>query len=589
MSANLRHRLTTNTYGDYVLAGVCSAIVFCIAHYAVFGNPLLLNDDVRQQIYWMESWRTPGLFAHSWLTDYARHYVSFGVRGTYWLASHFLSPLRFSQFLPGILFTLLGVCIYGCGAALMGRTTAWCGCAVFWLMPGFLYNMSGGLARAFAAPLLALFLWGWIRHSTWMTVAALLLSALFIPYIAVLCGATLGFAWLLWRLHLAPAPPLLARIWHWLVLLTAAAITYAFSLEMTRAGFGPLVTAAEMAGKPEFGELGRFPILPVPSLLYELLYRPFERLLPFRELGIAVGIVAALGLAYACYLGGKRVPWKQLSPKLQGILQLGCASLLLYFAARVVLLQLFIPTRYLEYTTILIYTLLIGLCISPLFFKLGHRKKVLLLACCILLAGMRLHNEALQDYAGDKALFEAVWTSPKDALFAGHPHTMDNVLSFGQRNVLSSYELAHPWSRGLWTRLEPRIDDFFTAYYSQDLEVVRQFVKKYQIDYLIVDTRQFDPDYLQPSRELLPFYEATHFPGWLQSLCRTLGLEMKILTRIRPKNGKPGDHPFFEPFASRIKAIISQGKEFALLKPTGWPCLKIGPYYRMLDVRSLKK
>ncbi len=587
MSAVLRILLTQDNRSGYLLAGLCSAIVFCLAHYAVFTNPLLLNDDVRQQIYWMEAWRTPGLFSDSWLTDYARHYVSFGIRGTYWLASHFVSPLRFSQFLPGILYVFLGVCVYGCGSVLMGQTTAWSACAIFWLMPGFLYNMSGGLARAFAAPLLALFLWGWMRRSAWITASGLLLAALFIPYIAVLCGATLVLAWTLWKIRRAPEPPLLSRISHWLVLLAAAAITYAFSLEMTMAGYGPLVTAAEMTGKPEFGELGRFPILPVSSLWYEIAYRPFERLLPFREFGIGLGILCALFLAYACYLGARRIPWKQLAPRLGGILSLGCASLLLYFTARIVLLKLFIPTRYLEYTTVLVYTLLIGLCITPLLNRLGRRKQLLLLVCCMLLAGLRLQNEALQDYSADKPLFEAVRSCSKDALFAGHPHTMDNVLAFGQRNVLSSYELAHPWCRGLWIKLKPRLNDFFTAYYSQDLETIRQFVRKYRIDYLVVDTRQFDPEYLLPSRKMLPFYEAAHFPAWLQSLCRSLGLEMKTLARIRPKKGKPSDHPFFEPFATRINGLISQGRKFALLGSTGWPCRKIGPYYRIFDVRSL--
>lgn len=577
-----------NPRWDYAFAAFCAGTVFCLAQYTIFGNPLLLNDDVRQQIYWMEAWRTPGLFPDDWLTEYAKHYVSFGVRGLYWIASHFMSPLRFSQFLPGILYVLLGIGVYGCGRALFGRTCAWAASTVFWLMPGFLYNMSGGLARSFAAPLLTLFLWGWIARNSWLTAAGLLLAALFIPYIGALCGAALVLAWFLWLLKRVSAPPLLTKPRHWLLLLLAAAMAYAYSFEMARSGYGPMASATEMAGKPEFGELGRFPILPVPSLFYELLYRPFERLLPFRELGIAVGGVCTVCLAYACYQGARRVSWRKSAARLNGILVLSCASILMYYAAKMLLLKLFIPSRYLEYTTLLVYTLLIGLCLTPLLGKLGRRSGILLFAACILLAGVRLHNEALQDYSGDAAMYTAVRSTPKGALFAGHPHTMDNVLAFGHRKVFSSYELTHPWSHGLWKKLKPRLNDLFAAYYAQDLDTVRGFVQKYKIDYFVVDERQFSRDYLNPSRRLMPFYEAAHFPDWLQTICRTFGLTAQVVVRTRPKQGKPSDHPFFAPFAQRIEKLTKNGRKFALLNKTNLPSWRIGPYFRMMDVRPLQ-
>ncbi len=571
MSSNKPIQSLNGNLSDYALAALCSAAVFCIAHYKIFGNPLLLNDDVRQQIYWMEAWRTPGLFQGDWLTDYARHYVSFGVRGLYWLVAHWMSPLRFSQFLPGILYVFLGIGIYGCGAALSNRRTAWTASAVFWLMPGFLYNMSGGLARAFAAPLLALFLWGWIAGNGWLTAAGLLLAALFIPYIGALCGAALVLAWALWVTRKTPAPPLLTRYHHWLVLLLAAAIAYLYSMDMTNAGYGPMVSAADMAGRPEFGELGRFSIMPVPPLLYELIYRPFERLLPFREWGIILGALCASCLGYACYRGARRIAWKPLASRLNGILMLGAASVLMYYAAKILLLKLFIPSRYLEYSTILAYSLLIGLCLSPLLRKLGRPAAILMLVVCVLLSGVRLHNESLQDYSQDASLFAAVRDTPKNALFAGHPDTMDNVLAFGQRKVFCSYELTHPWSKGLWKKLEPRLNDLFAAYYSHDFSTVRSFVQKYKIDFFVVDQRQFSKDYLEPSRRLMPFYEAAHLPSWLQSLCRRIGLTTEVVVRTRPKNGKPSDHPFFEPFGHRIHEIAGDGKEFALLQHMNLP------------------
>ena len=58
--------------------------------------------------------------------------------------------------------------------------------------------------------------------------------------------------------------------------------------------------------------------------------------------------------------------------------------------------------------------------------------------------------------------------TPKDAIIAGHPNLMDNVPTFARRRALVTYKLAHPWSKGFWQRIEPRLEDLFAAYYAAD-------------------------------------------------------------------------------------------------------------------------
>ena len=188
---------------DFLMAGVLSAVVFFLAHLNAWSSPYVINDDVRQQIFWMQQWLDPQLFRGDLLAEYARHYVPWGVQGLYWLATWVTNPISFSKFLPGLLFIFLALCLYRLGLGIGGRSLAWTMVAVYWFMPFFLDNLAGGLARAFAAPLLAFFWLCWQEERPWGMGAALLLQALFIPYIFITSALAVALAWLAGQLRLA--------------------------------------------------------------------------------------------------------------------------------------------------------------------------------------------------------------------------------------------------------------------------------------------------------------------------------------------------------------------------------------------------
>ena len=108
-----------------------------------WSSPYVINDDVRQQIFWMQQWLDPELFKGDLLAKYARHYVPWGVQGLYWLATWVTDPISFSKFLPGLLFIFLALCLYRLGLKIGSRTLAWTMVAVYWLMPLFLDRMAG--------------------------------------------------------------------------------------------------------------------------------------------------------------------------------------------------------------------------------------------------------------------------------------------------------------------------------------------------------------------------------------------------------------------------------------------------------------
>ncbi|AGW15111.1 hypothetical protein [Megalodesulfovibrio gigas] len=583
--------MTTDTaaYGEAAtrralfLALALSALVFSWAHGQAFRSPFVINDDARQQVAWMQGWHDPALYPDDLLTDFARHYVSYGVRGLYAVATTVVEPLVFSKILTGALYIALAGLVFCIGNRLAGWPGAWGMLCMYWIIPFFLHNISGGLARAFAGPLLALLCLGWMSGRAWMMAIALALQALCIPYMFVLCGLAVGLAWLAgvaarWGGLSAVVFP--SRRWHWALLVAGAALVWQFNHSLDVAGYGPLVHRADMIDRPEFTAQGRLHIMPVPSILGEAILGPVERLLPTAELGAAGGAVVTVLLGVALAWGGMSAPWRRLRPHLRLLGSVLLASLLLYGVARLLLMQLFVPTRYLEYSVALGHCLVLGVCLAP---WLSRRRLAPVLIGCFALAGAaRLEGQGLYDYSRDTALYAAVEGLPKDVMVAGHPFLMDNVLTFGKRKVLVAFELAHPWCVGLWDRLEPRLDAFFAAYYASDAETVRAFAQRFDVDWMVVDTRHYEADFMRWPVHQVPVCQAGRF-GPLQGLCEAV---TNATTPVRDPlpDVYPVAPPFFAPYDARIRTQAARAGRFALLDETRFPGIRVDEHIRLVPL-----
>ncbi len=581
---------------DPVLVVLLSAAVFIYAHYQALTNPWVINDDVRQQIFWMQQWGDPELFPGDLLTDYARTYVSWGVKGLYrlasplltlaifskwlpfisftilslgkglWLSSAAAAPVTFSKWLPGLLFAFLGWCLFRIGARLGSRSLAWFMVGIYWLMPFFLDHLAGGLARAFAAPLLAFFCLSWLSASPWGLALALLLQALFIPYIFLIGALAVVLAWLGARSGRWPGPSWLN--WgHLMAVAAGAVLVWLMNQQFNAAGFGPLVSAAELAQRPEFTAAGRYAIYPVPSILREVV-SPWEFIAPFREGGIFLGALACVLLLGASVWGGRSLDWRDLKVRLQPFGYLLLASVLLFILARIFLLKLFVPDRYLVYTLNLCYLVGLALCLNAALTRRpwprGAAAAVLVMVA--VLGGLRLQGVGLFDYSMYRPLYAALSETPKNALIAGHPNLLDNVPTFAQRPALATFELAHPWSQGYWQQLRPRLEDFFTAYYAHDPRVVREFSRKYHISFLVVDDRHFAPEFLAGGRFLVPFNQP--------------------LAKEKNRLAELATCPFFAPFDARIQRLVKDRRDFVLLDRDLFPGLEVDEHQRLLDMRG---
>ena len=549
----------------YLLYGLVGALgVFIFSQWSALTSPYVVMDDVRQQTYWMEKWRDPQLFQNDLLSDYAQNYVSWGVQAIYRLATPFIDPIQFGKVLSGILYLVTAGFLFGLGLRFRDELVPVFVVCVFCFFGDFMERIAGGIPQSFGYPLLAAYLYFLSSNNLVGAGVALLLASVFIPYVFMLCLVTHGLYLIhnYWRTiarifykpgkqHEAaigasnsaalqpprfPYIPMSAVI---SIFLAAAgcvlmSLKYIF-LKTDR--FGELVTAADMLGKIEYTDLGRFQIYPVPSLFYEFIH-PWIFDLPFREWGPIAGwlfaVVGLIVIVYAC----TRKRWVSDVSGFRVFGYLFVASFLLYFVARAVIFRLFLPSRYLELSLTVFFCVGTAVCLRETLANLLPRKLIFPLATTLLLilAAVRLYHVGIYDYSQYAQLYKFLQSTPKTSVMAGHPDLMDNVPTFAHRKAFVTYELSHTWYTTYWETIKKRTFDFFRAYYSDDPREIRRFCRDNGIDYLLVR----DEDFVKKRRE-------------------------------------SGD-VYFQPFGAYIRDLTKSEKHFALLDRKEFPpvCEKDG-------------
>jgi hypothetical protein len=282
---------------------------------------------------------------------------------------------------------------------------------------------------------------------------------------------------------------------------------------------------------------------------------------------VAGGLTAAALLVLVA-AGLWRLDWPAWRQGLKPAVYLGLSSLVLYFLARLFLLKLFVPDRYLLYTLNLFTCLFLALGLKTAL-RIEHWPRHLVILALVVAASLgawRLAGVGLKDYSAYRAVFAALVSTPTDALIAGHPNLMDSIPAFAQRRAFATYELAHPWSRGYWAKLKPRLVDLFRAYYAADPQEVVAFCRKYGIAFLIVDDRHFTPAFLKGGYFLFPG-DKPHLPG------EAKGLAERIYA------------PFFAPFDEQIRRLTAGRTEFALLSDAAFPAVAVDQHLRLIDMR----
>jgi hypothetical protein len=282
---------------------------------------------------------------------------------------------------------------------------------------------------------------------------------------------------------------------------------------LTSSEFGPVVTASQARTMPELWPGGRHPFFDNNPWRFWLIGQHSGILPPLMPPLIWLGLFLPMVLRYA-----SRFPLVKLVKSQVNILpQIIIVSLTLYFAAHVLFLKLFFPTRYTIHSLRIVMAIAAGIFLTIMldsFFRAYQQKRqVWQLALTVTLATILVLYPNLSgrfpttDYrqSGESSLYKFLQQQPKDSLIATLSDEGDNIPTFGQRSILVSREYALPFHLRYYSSIRQRTIDLIRAQYSPNLTAAKQLIQKYGVDLWLLERTAFKLEYLTQKTWLRSF------------------------------------------------------------------------------------
>lgn len=503
-----------------------------------FKGEYVIQDDARQHIFWMQRFIDPELFPSDLIADYFQSLAPVGYTKFYqiiaWLG---IEPLLLSKLLP----PLLGII-----------TTIYCFAATIEILPvpfaGFLASMMlnqsiwmkfdvvSATPRAFIYPLFIIFIYYLLRQQLIATCVAIALLGLFYPQLILICCPVLLLRLLNWKHIFQPnqwsTPKLVfSRVFSSKIIKSLPFREYLLSLIPFTMGilvlliyaikpqnYGELVTATQAIKMSEFWPGGRTPFFsnnPVEFWLIGELSGLFPPLLP---------PLIWLGLGLPLLLKNpRRFPLvDKIHPNILLLLNITIASVGMFIVAHGVFLRIYLPGRYMEHSCRVVLAISTGLLITLILdaacqsFQPGMtRKKSLAIASGLLIA-LTIFYPVYEpgfprtNYRPGRVdpLYKFFQQQPKNILIASLASEANNLPTFAKRSVLVAPEYAIPFRVGYYQEFSQRTSDLIRAQYTPHIEEMQQFIQKYGIDFWLLESSAFTPDYLAKNEWLQQYQPA---------------------------------------------------------------------------------
>ncbi len=525
-----------------------------------FSRDYLIQDDARQHVFWMLRFLDPNLFPNDIIADYFQSVAPTGYKLFYRFFTLWgIDPLWLSKVLPlGLGLIATG---YGFAATLQILPVPAAGFAASLLLDQTLWledDLVSATPRAFVYPLFFAFLYYGLRGSMvpiWITIA---LQALFYPQIALVSLAIVTLKLLDWQKPSQFWSSNRRDYWIWGGAMAIAFVTL-LPYQISPNEFGEIIAASEARTQPEFNAIadgfGRgFFFHDNPFIFW--LFGPRSG---FLFLGLMTPL-NLLALALPVLLKqGDRFPLSQkVSPDVRILLQAFLAATALFFVAHLLIFKLHFPNRYVYHTLRSIMPIAAGIAIviwSNRWFKVtsqnlpSSRQKIGLLVAAFLggILAIAPFSEDLtisnQLYVKGRAeeLYEFLQKQPKDTLIASFSREGDNLPTFARRSTFVGREYALPYHVKYYTKIRQRAVDLLDAHYSPDIQILRELIQNYGIDFLLVDRNAFTVNYIKDrtwlrqykmaSKQAIANLESGETPALATFMqrCRVLGTERSVL------------------------------------------------------------
>ncbi len=488
----------------WLAAGLGFSLLFAARTMGPALGPDVIQDDARQHVFWMYRFHDPELFPHDLIADYFQSVAPPAYTAVYWTLSWVADPIVATKLLPPVLgcVTALFVFLLVRGVHASPAPAFLATVLLSWYVWQY-DDLSSASPRAFLLPGLAALLWALATGRLVLCVVLNGLAALLYPV-----GGALGVGVVAARLvRFGPSWPALDRDRAaWLAFLASATIVAALLLPSQVAGssFGPTVSARQAQGMPEFGESGRNAFFIEGGYRYWLdSYRSgldlrvvdaqFPRIPLLFEYAALAALLPLLALA--------RPRWRDpswLAAPRTVTLQLLLASLSLFFLAHLLLFRLYLPARYVQWSSPLLLSIWAGLGLGIALERASSRFASgrvwpLAVGVAVALALYPAHYDG--NFVRDEhpAITAFLRAQPREILVAAAAVEADSVPAFTGRRVLVAREYALAYQLGYYAEIRRRIQDLIDAYYADSPRRLVDFVARYGVDVVLVNRAAFDP------------------------------------------------------------------------------------------------
>ena len=482
-----------------------------ISYYYGFSQDYIVQDDVRQHIVWLQKFIDPELFPNDFIADYFKSLAPLGFKTLYFGGAKLgIEPIWLARILPTVLSIITTVYTYLFTLKILPKASSGFLATLFvnqliWLND----DLITATPRAFIYPLLAAFLYYLSINSLFTCLVLMLLQGWFYPHILLIEMGVLTLRLLVIK---RKCPRLTANktsyIW-WVMGLIVTAIAL-YPLTQKPPELATVITAQQMQQMLEFQSGGRTPYFGTGIRFW--FYENSGLSLP----AFPTIVWCSLGLPWL--LTTKLPTINLITNKIVILLQVAIASLVMFVLAHLFLPVLHLPSRFTYHSLRLILGITTAIVLTVILdtlkiwldkklylsnsLKLSDKIKLALIIVAsitiVVVPAIPFIFIAFQNWnvGTNPEIYQYLARQPKDILVASLSEDANNIPAFSQRSILVGGEFAYAYHPVYYDRVKQRTVDLLQAQYTPDIKVLTSFIRKYDLNYIMLDKTAFTPEYL---------------------------------------------------------------------------------------------
>lgn len=497
-----------------------------------FFNPRYATDDALQQLFPFNKVLYPGLFEGDIVTEAMEQYLN----PIHWWLYVGITKLTLDPFMTAHVVNFIQLAI-SCTFIFLACRKDWLtslfGLAWFLHTRHVIQRMTGGLVRGWACVVISAFLYFASKRNVKGMLTVLVIGSVLHTPSTFLVGLVFALQ-MLWDFfsefdfkakHKSIIQKISPSMRRDIILSMIAApivIALAYYTTAMPEWMGQMTDYEDALTRPEFQPGGRFPfapLLPAMTEIHKFGFQAFvdrwswmyHTFLERSRLGwcvadIYIPIVLLLGVGITIYGWKKK---QRFFPPFFFAYAIG--ALASYLLARAFAYKLYVPNRHLQipFAMGFIYGY------THAFYNLGAYLKpkikyIGLLGLCaiVIIPGLGLGGVA--NFNWQRGKHTKVWdfireNTPLESVIAGHPTSIDPVMLYGSRAGYITTETAHPFYKGYFKKITPRIEKSLRAFYAKDLATLYSVLKDTEVDYFVFHRSMFLPRNLKNERYFEPF------------------------------------------------------------------------------------